>query len=424
MTTRAQTGDVPRILDISRTVARGAERAPTGIDRAERAYLAKLLELPAPVFGLVRTPVGFLLLDRCGLTELQRALSDPSRLGKANRLSRFVHRRDPARAKLETLARRFAIGRADRWGLGRLLQRNLPAGTEYLNVGHSNLTERVVRALSRVPKSSSTVVLHDCLPLTHPQYNRPVAAQKSERMVRVISENADRVVHISKAVRVSNDKQLSRRGRIPPGVVAPLGVRVPLKSQIAVISEPYFLAVGTLEPRKNLGFLLDLWEEMASHPDLELPGLVLAGARGWESDAFFERLIRHSLYGANIRWIESPDDAQLDALLRDAHGLLFPSHVEGQGLPPLEAASIGVPVICQPLPSLTEFLGSYAHLASCDDLAGWIEKIKGLLAGGSPQRLTVPDTLPTWKQHFAMVFESEMALAAGGRADKGSAVCV
>jgi hypothetical protein len=76
------------------------------------------------------------------------------------------------------------------------------------------------------------------------------------------------------------------------------------------------------------------------------------------------------------------------------------------------------------LPPLEEFLGNYAYHASCDDLAGWIEKIKDLLAGQSPQRLTVPDTLPTWEQHFAVVFDGEMALAAGGRADKGSAVCV
>ena len=82
----AQIGDVPRVLDVSRTVARGAERAPTGIDRAERAYLAEVLEQPVQVFGLVRTPAGFLLLDRNGLTELHRALTDPSRLGVATTL--------------------------------------------------------------------------------------------------------------------------------------------------------------------------------------------------------------------------------------------------------------------------------------------------------------------------------------------------
>lgn len=416
MTMRAQTGEVPRILDLSRTIARGARRAATGIDRAEKAYFNWLLGQQSAVFGLIRTEAGFLLLDRDGLTALKRAISNPDELYRADLLSWITHRRNPERARLETHARKLAVARSSQNGLGRMLQRNLPSGVEYVNVGHSNLTKRVLRAFSRCPDAFSTVALHDLLPLTHPQFCRAAAVQKAERIAQTISADADRVIHISESARASNEKLLTRLGRCPPGVVAPLGVRTPQEShpQSTRIKQPYFLAIGTLEPRKNLGFLLDLWDALAELADLELPTLVLAGARGWECDAFYERLTGHQLFGAKICWIESPEDSEVDNLLLGAHGLLFPSHAEGQGLPPLEAASVGAPVVCQPLPSLKELLGGYPTYVRCDDLAGWTIKIRDLLAEQSPRRLTVPNTLPTWESHFAMVFDGETSLAAGG----------
>ena len=75
MTMRAQTMEVPRILDLSRTVARGSGRAPTGIDRAELAYLGCFCEQPGPIFGLVRTRAGFLLLGRDGVDRLRNAVA-------------------------------------------------------------------------------------------------------------------------------------------------------------------------------------------------------------------------------------------------------------------------------------------------------------------------------------------------------------
>ena len=98
-----------------------------------------------------------------------------------------------------------------------MLESQLPTGTEYVNVGHSNLTDQVFEAISCVPNSSATVVLHDLLPLTHPQFNTVGAAAKAERVAQLVSRHADRVVHISDHIRSTNDDLLSRRGRLPPG---------------------------------------------------------------------------------------------------------------------------------------------------------------------------------------------------------------
>ena len=62
-----------RLLDITRSLRR-ADRLPTGIDRVERAYLEQFLQDPDPVFGLCRTPFGYLILDRAGLQDFQNRL--------------------------------------------------------------------------------------------------------------------------------------------------------------------------------------------------------------------------------------------------------------------------------------------------------------------------------------------------------------
>ena len=306
-----------------------------------------------------------------------------------------------------------------------MLEQHLPAGVEYMNVGHSNLTPRMFRALSRVSASKSTVLLHDLLPLTHPQFCRPESEDKATRMLQVVSRYADRVVHTTSSTCSSNKTYLAKAGRCPPGIVAPLGVGRPRTTCLRSPSfqDPYFIAIGTLEPRKNIGFLLDLWEAIDQSSEAELPTLVIAGARGWEYPAFFTRLTGHTLFENKIHWIDAADDDQVTALLSGARGLLFPSHAEGLGLPPLEAARAGVPVVCQELQPLSELLGDYPSYLSCDDLAGWIEKIKGLLAGRTPQRLTAPDTLPTWEQHFAVVMDGEKTVETGVRSEKGSALC-
>jgi glycosyltransferase involved in cell wall biosynthesis len=124
-------------------------------------------------------------------------------------------------------------------------------------------------------------------------------------------------------------------------------------------SEPaknFFLAVGTIEPRKNLentvrGFL----EFKRRNPDRD-EELVLVGRSGWGNVPWRKIAAERS----DVRWTGYLDDARLQELYRSARALVYPSLYEGFGLPVLEAMTFGCPVVTSPLSSLPEVGGDAA----------------------------------------------------------------
>jgi glycosyltransferase involved in cell wall biosynthesis len=118
----------------------------------------------------------------------------------------------------------------------------------------------------------------------------------------------------------------------------------------------FFLAVGTIEPRKNLentvrGFL----EFKRRNPDRE-EELVLVGRSGWGNVPWRKIAAGRT----DIRWTGYLDDDRLQELYRSARALVYPSLYEGFGLPVLEAMTFGCPVVTSPLSSLPEVGGDAA----------------------------------------------------------------
>jgi glycosyltransferase involved in cell wall biosynthesis len=144
---------------------------------------------------------------------------------------------------------------------------------------------------------------------------------------------------------------------------------------------PYLLAVGTLQPRKNLEAALAAFERL--HADGLEHRLVVAGARGWRDEALVARL-RASPAAARIELAGRVDDDALVALYRGAACLLFPSHAEGFGFPPLEAMACGTPVVAAAAGSLPEVLGDAASLVAPEDHAGLAAAVAEVLA--DPER--------------------------------------
>jgi glycosyltransferase involved in cell wall biosynthesis len=119
----------------------------------------------------------------------------------------------------------------------------------------------------------------------------------------------------------------------------------------------YLLAVGTLQPRKNLQAALRAFELLAAE-GLD-HRLAIVGARGWRDDELARRL-RDSPASARIVAPGRLDDDELVSLYRGASCLVFPSRYEGFGLPPLEAMACGTPVVCSGMTSLPEVVGDAA----------------------------------------------------------------
>jgi glycosyltransferase involved in cell wall biosynthesis len=132
------------------------------------------------------------------------------------------------------------------------------------------------------------------------------------------------------------------------------------------ITKPYFLFVGTLEPRKNCSTLL--YAYITAQARGLQSGLVIAGRLGWMQD-------RSRFQHAGVIETGFVPDAHLPALYRHAKALVAPSLYEGYDLPTLEASACGTPVIASDIPVHREVLGAYAVYVEVDNLLAWTQAL-------------------------------------------------
>ncbi len=137
------------------------------------------------------------------------------------------------------------------------------------------------------------------------------------------------------------------------------------------LDRPFVLAVGTLEPRKNLGALIRAMNEVASPADL-----VIVGPSGWNDE--LSRLQDES--GDRVRFTGFVDDATLSALYAAAAVFCYPSRFEGFGLPVLEAMAHGAAVVTSTGTATAEVVGGTGVTIDPDDVAGLAAALDELLA--------------------------------------------
>ncbi|MCH2163682.1 MAG: glycosyltransferase [Marinovum sp.] len=379
-----------RLLDISRLLRR-AGTPLTGIDRVEFAYLRALSARPEPFFAIARTRLGYALLDKEGAAKFAQHISDNA-LGPLDLIGHLSPRADIAVRQAEATLRRLSIARAIPQRLGRMMRKHLPERLHYINAGHANFTPRMITAL-REQGAHIAVLIHDVIPLEAPHWQRPESASKFAGFIDRVSAAAHLIIYNSEDTRSRAQHHLPQT---IPDVVAHLGVELAPGAPIAAHlrpKAPYFVVLGTIEPRKNHAFLLDLWQAWGPHA----PQLILAGTRGWKNEEVFARLDNGI---AQVREMPGLSDGEITTLLRGSHGLLFPSHLEGFGLPPLEAATLGCPVICQPLPVLRELLGDIPIYACGSDELVWRQHIEHLAEQRQTPTIFVP---PSWAEHLNTV---------------------
>lgn len=382
-----------RLLDLTRLTSR-AGRALTGVDRVELAYLTALLD-HGPLWGLVRSSLGYVLLDTAGCARFRDKILTQD-WGPADRLSRIKRGLDPMRARAESDLRRLCVARCLPLRLSAMLRRHLPRGIAYVNTGHTNLTDRVLSGLRGI-EARVAVFVHDTIPLDVPQYQRPGTV---ERFRHFLSRAARADLLICNSRQTEADLQRHLGADLPQTLSAPLGLDLMTAGEApkGPWTAPYFVTLGTIEPRKNHALLLDLWQEI---PDAHL---LICGSRGWENHAVFDQLDArpprvHELLGL--------EDGQVAALLQGSAGMLFPSFAEGYGLPPVEAAALNVPVLVNDLPIYREVLGDIPVYADVSDRYLWHKEITRMAADrafGQTRAAQVPRFAPpTWEAHFKAV---------------------
>jgi alpha-1,3-rhamnosyl/mannosyltransferase len=139
----------------------------------------------------------------------------------------------------------------------------------------------------------------------------------------------------------------------------------------------YLLAVGTIEPRKNVAHVLTAYARLPEELRNEYP-LVVAGARGWRAPDL-ERQLRVLASNGRIRFLGHVPIEQLPILYAGAAAFVFPSLYEGFGLPPLEAMASGVAVLVSDRASLPEIAGGAAVMLDPDDPTTTAASIEAIL---------------------------------------------
>ncbi|WP_109341737.1 glycosyltransferase family 4 protein [Burkholderia cenocepacia] len=372
-------------LDISRLLSRLYDGLlPTGVDRVGLAYIERY-----------RSNARAVLSERGFATILTERNSQHAFdvLSSAVR-DRHTIRRIVARACTDQIiSPRMDAGRA-------VLLHTSHNGMEHLRY-YATMKRRKIRPVFMV---------HDLIPLTHAEYCRPGVGTIHRLRIHTALQHAAGLIANSEATLASLHAEAHDAGLpTPPSVVAKLAPGVESATSTSPpLREPYFVMLGTIEPRKNHWFILHVWRRLVEQLGREAPKLVIVGRRGWECENVVDMLERCMPLRDSV--IEESDcsDERLLAWLQHARALLFPSFVEGYGMPLVEALTLGVPVLASDLPVFHEIAADSPDYIDPLDGPGWLARIHAYSHPDSIERAMQLARIsgfrpPTWAEHFRQV---------------------
>lgn len=377
----------PVLIDVSRLIWRTWRgQLPTGIDRACLAYVRQ--------YGKGARAV----VQRGGFTHVMPLQASQGLFA--------LLLAPPTDFRRKLLALALHSFPALALGTGKV-----PKDSLYLNVGHTGLDREGHGRWVRRAEVRAVYYVHDLIPITHPQFTREGETQRHiARMETVLKHGAAIIVNSQDSLARLCDFAAERGLAVSPTLCAPLGLE-PLKPAITVavpLKAPYFVILGTIEARKNHRLLLRIWPRLAERFGAATPKLVIIGRRGWSIDDVVERLDQDAALRPHVLELSNCGDEELSGWLFHAQALLFPSHVEGQGLPLMEALALGTPAIASDLAVYREFAGDIPDYLDPDDDEAWLSLIMAYARPDSPQAARQREKLAmykasSWEEHFRAV---------------------
>jgi glycosyltransferase involved in cell wall biosynthesis len=270
--------------------------------------------------------------------------------------------------------------------------------------------------------AAQVVTVHDLNFLLHPERTRAEIRRDYPDLVRAHARQADHVIAVSRFTA----SQIERLLEVPADRISVCPPSAPAWAPRAegAPKDGYVLFFGTLEPRKNVGTLLDAYERLAARVT-QVPPLVLAGRATAQSAPWLERISRPPLAGL-VRHVGYVNPAERRALYEGARMLVQPSFEEGFGLPVLEAMTIGVPVVAADRGALPEVLGDAGTLVDAEDAEGFAQAIERLIDDPASALAATARGLArarsfTWEQTAATTLAAYEAAIAHRAAARGAA---
>jgi len=237
-----------------------------------------------------------------------------------------------------------------------------------------------------VTRCRTVVTIHDLGFLRVPDFYAPLERLRMRLFTRMSARAADQVVTGSEfAKRDIVEEYGVRPERVS---VAPSAVDRAVFRRLAAsegeavrrrlgVSGEYLLAVGVIQPRKNLAILVDALAALRAHgwPHLQL---VLAGREGYRAGELFRRASERGVEAA-VRRVGVVSEPDLVALYNGARAFVYPSFFEGFGIPLLEAMCCGCPVVSSNATSLPEVYGDAALSFDPADPAALVARLEEVL---------------------------------------------
>ncbi|MDW8314663.1 MAG: glycosyltransferase family 1 protein [Rhodovarius sp.] len=336
--------DITDLLSLSRHI-----RLPSGVTRVQ----TRLLAAGAQHFTLVAHDPATGRFRRFPRPLFDRLLSAMTQPGGA---------RDPAwQALVEEAWASLAAAPEHRFAPGEWL---LGIGAAWWLPGHAG---RIQAAREETGLRYASFV-YDLIPLTVPEHVAPELVRSFVQHFAALCLLADHAICISEAVRrdfIAWQRRLLPNLSIPADVLrldarfaAPEAADPPAGTLPA---EPFVLAVGSVESRKNQYGLLRAWLHLLRrHGEQAVPRLVLVGIRGYLAEQVEQLLAGAPELARRVEWRRSATDPELAALYRHCLFTIFNSHAEGWGLPVTESIAHGKVPLLPDLPVLREAGGPHA----------------------------------------------------------------
>lgn len=238
-------------------------------------------------------------------------------------------------------------------------------------------------ALARARRERGVAIvhyIHDLIPLLAPEHVVDDVPEQFARWLRHLSRSTDCFLTNSHATRRDLNAWLAERGRDVPSRVLPLahqfgdsnrgpaaqaaqGASAGARIHARVLNAarlPYALCVGTIESRKNVWTLANVWQRIHARLGAATPRLIFAGKHGWLKEDFDDFIRGTGSLSGYIRIVDRPSDAELEHLYGRCLFSVFASYKEGWGLPVGEGLWLGRPVVCSGTSSMPEVGGALA----------------------------------------------------------------
>lgn len=259
-------------------------------------------------------------------------------------------------------------------------------------------------------------VIYDLLPLSHPEWFSAKLVRAFRRWVRSVATLADQVFCISQPVKQDFETLMLARFGLQPGTIPAYvflmgadiqssqpstGLPQGFAAKLNVIGQgKAALMVGTIEPRKGYGQMLDVFEQLWGRGSTHK--LVIVGRPGWMTESLQKRITVNPRLDDKLFWFDNASDEALHALYEHCTGVIVASYAEGYGLPLLEALGRGKPVLARDLAVFHQFhtarVSYFAADASVEALSAavmqWLANAEGL---AKPESINDRLQIPTWR---------------------------